>query len=477
MNKKFLLFLLLPLLNYCIIIGCSKFNEIIYKTFCQTIIPSDAKKQCIFKDNNCIEIYRECSDYKGKDENECKSILLDGYKKCSMIDGECKESTVKECSEINFSQENCNEYHKQFYNTGTEPNENIMKCSFINGKCIERPTGCPNYEGIKKEECESIILYDDNNDIRSKCSFTEEGCKLAKIECSDYNPESSPYECKQIYPTEDTHCVYLNGHCKESFISCNLGANEEICKSIYPIEYRTYKCTYSSQKGCFQEYRKCSDYEYDKNIECKDLGSNCHLINGKCIPFDKCTDYEGNDKVICESIRLSNMNGGYQNKCSFVDGKCISVKKQCSDYVDRPDSFLDSAYCDENVLDDSTKHCILNNTKCIEQYKDCSSYKGSNKEECESIFPENHYSFKCVFKDNKCQKVQMECSDFMHVPQLYKSYCEITFRPLDESKICSLSGNICTETSKKTDSSEEEELNGSLIKLSNIIYLLILLFL
>ena len=72
----------------------------------ESIILENNAKRCFYYNNNCIEEYKSCNDYKGNDKNICESILIFDYnnkidvtKKCVYKDNQCiKESKL--CSEF-----------------------------------------------------------------------------------------------------------------------------------------------------------------------------------------------------------------------------------------------------------------------------------------------------------------------------------------------------------------------------------------
>ena len=458
MNKLVLFLLLLIIKIICKNKGCSEFDEI-KQGFCSLIQPLENKKYCIFHDNGCFESFKECSDYTGKDEAICKSIIpYDESKKCSFIDDNC-QSIPKECSDINLREIYlCNEH---------KPDKENKRCSNINDKCVEQPSDCSYYEGNNKEECESILLLEENSYIKYKCSFSDKGCEKVPISCSDYKPGLSDYDCEKIQPSVGKHCVFINGQCIENSLFCSDLDNKSDCESNYPQSYYSEKCIFKDNK-CISQDRECSEYESDKNnLECKLIISyshekQCILINNECVErYRDCKNYKGNNKDECETIQLDNNHEGYKTKCAFINGECINVKKSCSDFKN---GIKDGSYCEEIDLEDETKHCVYNygNKDCIEHYKECSSYKGNNKEECESIYPENHYNYKCIFDNNTCKRVKLDCSDYnKNNFKLYELGCQ-TLKPLDSSKICQISNFSCVEQDKDIleNIESKEEKNG-----------------
>ena len=70
-------------------------------------------------------------------------------------------------------------------------------------------------------------------------------------------------------------------------------------------------------------------------------------------------------------------------------------------------------YCNELPTSDESKICAFVNGKCIENYGNCEDYKGKDKNVCESIYPYEEYSKKCVLEGDKCiEKEKTSCSDY-----------------------------------------------------------------
>ena len=111
---------------------------------------------------------------------------------------------------------------------------------------------------------------------------------------------------------------------------------------------------------------------------------------------------------------------------------------------------------------ENDKTCSIVNGKCIETLtlNYCSDYKGTNKEECESIQP--HYndgsrnnlvdpSSKCVFATEGCIKESKKCGDA-------KTELECTYIiPSDNKKQCSFVNNACVEQYKTCQLYDDNE--------------------
>lgn len=127
----------------------------------------------------------------------------------------------------------------------------------------------------------------------------------------------------------------------------------------------------------------------------------------------------------------------------------------------------DDFQCEDIILEDETKKCILIKDKCIEQYKTCEDYKLNVKAEiCESILPVNgvgNYFYytetsKCVYEEGKCITKKRHCSDLEEMIKdedtTTSELCESLY-PKDPNKICSMQGNQCIETYEECEDYNE----------------------
>ena len=114
----------------------------------------------------------------------------------------------------------------------------------------------------------------------------------------------------------------------------------------------------------------------------------------------------------------------------------ISGYDSCSYYsVEKFDA------CSNVKLANSSKSCIYLNNECKEQLAECNLYKGSVAAECESIIPSHSpQSYKCVFKNNICEKELItSCSDYRTgLPEEFCNY----IRPSNGGS-CHLVNNEC----------------------------------
>ena len=143
------------------------------------------------------------------------------------------------------------------------------------------------------------------------------------------------------------------------------------------------------------------------------------------------------------------------------DKKCTKKKKEEVKYCNYQ-GYEEETCAMFKTSNPDTKICTLKNTKCIEQYKYCSDYKGTYGEVCRSINPYDSetnkidpYS-KCVFQvisyisGQKCIKKRKTCNDYYgynYYERYDPSFCSKLYAQ-DENKKCVLKGYICTKQYK-----------------------------
>lgn len=190
--------------------------------------------------------------------------------------------------------------------------------------------------------------------------------------------------CRAIHlASENKNCIYLNDECKEQIADCELysGNVATECESIIPKNDPLHtKCVYKNDKCQPKEITSCEEFNplLPKQF-CDDLflnnGVRCHLVNNECKEYySSCSVYLGNDKNICESIKIRYHPYRY---CSYTDNGCEEKTKTgltCDSYQ----SDQDSSYCEGKELEDKKIYCLirdLNEKICTLNYKKCSDYK------------------------------------------------------------------------------------------------------
>ena len=453
---------------------CSKIKKDckeISTSLCSNHTPTDTTKKCILINDKCVEQYKTCELYDAqttKTADVCNKIIpyrtnanyIDEDYKCVFDSKNSKcERKKKECKDITDS-DTC---------TLFSPEDSTNKiCIYENNACKEVYKSCENYntDANKNEAgCKAVTYRDSYGAINYhyKCIYEQNTCKEKKLEsCSDYETRlGNTNYCTYISLTDYKRCVINNNNqCVKKYTNCP-GSNERVienvCNSI-ELSSEYLKCAFDENKNCVQKEKECSEYKGDYQYYCEryaksyDKNKKCFYENDKCVSkYIYCSAYEGNDKKTCESIipyDESNGNSLYSHKkCSLIEDACTMVDKQCSDAQTYSECNTLNIY-----LSDPNKKCVYDNNKCLEQWKDCSTYNNNaetvEKNICESIIL-NDYKTKCIFTEgtpkNKCESGNKVCTDFNI--DYYQNYCSSTLTSFE--KKCVYSNSDCKE-SKKT---------------------------
>lgn len=152
---------------------CSDFYNILHPTYCENLWSRNSNTNCLYINNECKDVYINCSLYTGNDPNECEAILLKNkpHMKCVFKNNVCIEELKTSCSDYNNSY-----YYDYLYEENRcEPiilDETNKYCLLLNNSCIEQYKKCENYKGNNKTECESIFPSN-RSDI---CLFINNEC-------------------------------------------------------------------------------------------------------------------------------------------------------------------------------------------------------------------------------------------------------------------------------------------------------------
>ena len=85
--------------EYKVKTSCSDYKEGEGRDMCTYYIELDDKdKYCLFKNNKCIETYRQCNNYQGNDESICNSIITEDGVNCEYKNDACID-IIMECSD------------------------------------------------------------------------------------------------------------------------------------------------------------------------------------------------------------------------------------------------------------------------------------------------------------------------------------------------------------------------------------------
>lgn len=192
---------------------CSDFNELLHPYYCEKMYLENPNKTCLYVNDECKEVYKECSLYTGTDPNECEVILPNDYnKKCVFKNNTCLEELKTSCSDYNNSYYEPRECHN------IKLADTNKYCFLFNDSCLEQYKRCEYYKGNNETECERIIPSENN----SICLFINNKCiQKEKTYCSQYKPGENYYKCSMIKLNDtDKHCVLVNNQCQEHYKYC-----------------------------------------------------------------------------------------------------------------------------------------------------------------------------------------------------------------------------------------------------------------
>ena len=447
--------------------GCNKIKKqcneyVVGADICWYYEASDKNggKKCILDGSECKDGYKYCEDYKAEtiDKTICESIKpyikdtneLDYSHKCVLQDNNCV-TKQRECNDYKINTES-SEY---CYNVIFEGNSDKI-CEFNGETCKVKYLSCAGYDGREENECKSISLSENNQ----KCVWENSKCDSKYKECSEY---TSGLVCENLKPkNENNKCKIVSNKCEELPTSCESLSekNKEKCEAIEIYDSQKKKdysnyCKYEDD-SCKTKQKKCSD-ENDNSFNCNNIilsdSKRCFYYDSKCIEigyYKSCEAYTGKNRLICEAIET----GDDEYECVLEkDFNCtkkrIAHQTNCNSYTG-----TDPDICALYIPSDPTiKVCTIIGNSCVEQYKYCSEYKGSNNGECRSIEPydpltgkKDSYS-KCVYKNGKCIKESKKCTDYTG----YNPNECSKFTTEDEDKECVLEENSCTEQFKQCE--------------------------
>ena len=437
-------------------------------------------KICIFENGKtCRQEYEKCENGDG-DENLCKTIRpLNTEKTGYDHQNICQyASDTSKCEKV---LKQCSKYEKGFDDgtvcqTLTSSNTNKM-CSYDSSKdecseiCSSYNTDQTNPDQREDPVCKAITPKDLTTkvvDQFSECYLdTDKSCKSRKKSCDKFTDEASCHA--QVLEDTTKRCLFVDNVCKEIYKTCNdyttkieaANRKKEDCEIITytGTDSYIYRCVYDSSDNlnkCEPKKIQCEDYKGSDAAYCSSLSINidsaestkfeCRFVEGKCSKqYKTCENYDEDDRKTCESIKLTTSN----YKCILEHDKtCKTETKLCSEYSGKSE-----VECSTYKASSDDKTCNIVNGKCIETLtlNYCSDYKGTNKEECESIQP--HYndginnalvdsSSKCVFATEGCIKESKKCGEA-------KTELEcIYIIPSDNKKQCAFVNNACVEQYK-----------------------------
>ena len=425
-------------------------------------------KKCIYKGEICQSVYMKCEDIPNyTDEDFCGSKMplnttnyedYDFSKKC-IFDQKVTDSsgqTRYKCKEVTRK---CTDYNdplltrisgitipagllnEAFCNKLEVTEVGYQRCAYHKDKgCYEEYTTCENYTlniiETDRDGCENIILTDPNK----KCVYDKKEDTCVTIEkytkCSDYQGKDKK-TCESIL-SSDTHqyCILDKDiECIEKPINCSEAYTEDICIKIAKPTDSNKRCVFNDSK-CYEEFIRCED-------------------------FISATSTTSSRKYDCEQIKLydgKKCEWETTNTGTSTINMCRSQFKTCWDATTKEECEL---IAKTGVTNPERKVCYWTGSDCIENYKYCSDYRGTDKDFCENIKPYDEsgnntdIGSKCIFDNNvRCQRVPVECNDAGDNPILCETYSD--YIKDRDKKYCFFDGS-CKAHYKKCEDFEDHD--------------------
>ena len=242
----------------------------------------------------CIENFKYCSDYRGKDQTTCENIkpydesgnYVDETSKCELNDDidndyvstDLCQRVSKKCSDA--------QNPVQCANISPKIKNNLIKyCVYINDKCKESYKSC-EYVPTSFEDytCESTVP---ENYLSSYCvaeSYlsTRYKCTTKKA-CDNFDENHYANLCREIhtncsYSFVDKTCTMKNiYYCSNKKFYTASDENEEVCKSL-EVTSPNYVCKLKADKSACEEILKDEYYNTYINSNQQKSSSSAGLI-------------------------------------------------------------------------------------------------------------------------------------------------------------------------------------------------------
>lgn len=372
----------------------------------------------------------QCYSLKATDDNKQKCVYNGEY---------CIEEYIK-CADIPFSDyRSCLGKYPLIQNGNHYEYDYTKYCYKSDTSCSSYDTYCGHYKGNDASICEK--LKSNNN---KTCAFDENKssnkCYQIYTSCEAYNDNvvsKTREECENVkLPYENKKCIYIrkDDRCIEvqNYTTCEeyKGTDRYVCESIKSNK-NNVNCILDSDFTCKERTFPCSEAYNEEDClfyaTPTDNGKKCIYKGGKCKEiYRSCENYLGNKSSECESIELYN-----GKKCVFEYNLCRSKNKICDGALDKDECNL---IAKTGVSDPKKKVCSYlsftetdgsSTSRCVENYKYCSDYRGDDTTTCGNIKPydesgdyidETSY---CGIKDDidndstddLCQRITKQCSE------------------------------------------------------------------
>ena len=340
--------------------------------------------ECIQCDDNFILIGN------GTDFKICKSLILDDFKNCKIINNETGKCL--ECEEgyfLNFNDKKC---------TKTE------NCSeSIYGNCFSCIEGyyliIKNYTCIEKTD---NFLYCKQSLTGRKCDLCDElsymdehgNCSLSN-HCSD-SLYGECQKCIENYYLASNKACSIEQNCFEADSDSGICL---ICHNNYYMDLRDYKCKSNREENDFKYCKAVNN-----NDECTDCVQDYKLSkDSKCTISIHCLEAENGICYECEN----NYFLGLDNKCTN-DEHCIystdfGYCTECEDnYV--YNSLFNFCSDDEGIM----KNCKFSDGYICHECKS-NFYLNYNDSTCINNTQKGPY-YKCAYGDSEIE-LCLECID------------------------------------------------------------------
>jgi len=433
-----------------------------------------------FGDNKCIKINVNYYDYETGSygtSDKCQLVTVDG--KCEVDnDGKCVDKSTggpdanQKCS-FNPLYTECKPIYKQCYEILDTTKCNTCQTSPANSKCLKIDNGystrCQNVEvndscEIKESGQCDVKTATDNNKCRFNTSYS--GCEYYTVDDQNcvLSDTSGSLKC-----TDGTNLANKDKN-KCDFVAKGTNKRCEPRAKACHLDYFTEN-TCNAENNCIYKYYSCYTVENDDYCEKKTNGE-CTIKEGKASSF---SEYEKCDYVW--------KNDDYTYKCQKTYKECSEYTEQtkCNNApeVDEKKCYYSESKCKTVYLYDND-YCTWNsqNGECEEK----SSGKLSPYEKCYKYEPTGYdYDFiSCGLRDKLCSDYSdSNCGNYSPEVKLCfnleGNYC----KDIKIDSQCSINGNNeCTGNNCKFDEYKDrcyyqEESNGSLLKMSQFILLML----
>ena len=308
--------------------------------------PEDSRKICVYSDNKCREVYKNCEDYLPTDTaTSCSSLTLYNGNQCypesNSNTNRCR-SRKKTCGSAT-NEDEC----KIIAESGvSDPDKRV--CDYVlytsigSTRCVENYKYCSDYRGTVADICNKIKPYDEsgkNIDITSKCQYTRGvGCERVSKECDDDDVRNNPILCSLIsHKIQDNnlkYCAFIGGICEKHFKTCEsyISTPSLTCSANIPQNYLTTGyCGLDSNGNCITIKKECDLFNVDDyKYLCENM-PNCTYSRGVCVKTftpESCEDVtfliaSDENEEVCKNLETESPN----TICTLNDEKsgCVEI--------------------------------------------------------------------------------------------------------------------------------------------------------